>query len=37
MLNKFDIILLMNIKFINDRFYNSKKKTDLRRIFQIEN
>ena len=37
MLDRFDIMLLMNIKFINDRFYNNEKKTNLRRIFQVRN
>ena len=37
MLDKLDIILLINNKFINDRFYSSEKTTNLKRIFQIKN
>ena len=36
MLDKLDTMLLLNNKFMNDRFYDNEK-TDLRRIFQIGN
>ena len=32
MLDRLNIIMLLNNKFINDRFYNNEK-TDFRRIF----
>ena len=36
MLDRLDMMLLINNEFMSDRFYNNEK-TDLRRIFQAGN